>query len=694
MAIDLSKYKIQENQQNRIDLSKYRKQPVNIGERPFDVPVTPEQKVQRLANAQEQAKKYQLEAEAYKGNAGLPSLTPQANNIGITLPQAGQGGNKVFSETLKGIGSTLASSEIGLGKSLAKIYGNQSASYADTIGKLKQTQGQLLKLINDKESKGQDATNLKRAFNQNLAQLKEAQSGLAEESNLPTTGQVVGQIAGTVLDVATVGATRPATAGMKQTSSGLFTKQGIKNIAKGAGIGYGYDVSLGLQGARGEDRTGGKAFIPGLGTAIGGGIPTITEGVQSVKNRLAPDYSLNKTVTKNTQDLNKITANNSSLRKVIEKNKSKGYETLSDVANTDLLAGSVDNTGTIRTENAIAELNNIIKPAEAVISQNLKKEGRKLPLTFVEKKLKESVTNSSLEGKALKTALNSIDDEIAGYSLRADADGFISLDKIHDAKVNKYATINYLNPETKVGDKVIAKALKEIVEGNTKSVDVNKVNKELGRFYAMQSFLEKLDGKKVQGGKLGKYFAQTVGGMVGSHFGPIGTIIGAEAGGRIKGDILSRTLSGKTGKIPVRSQILEEAIQSGKPNEAILLPQSSKSFGNLKTNQTKTIIPTNSGISKTIPQKLNARNYISGHLEEAQDVLSNTPVDKLNELGGITALVERVKTNIVDGLQPYGQTAMADKISRIDTSKINNLYELQDEIDKILAGKSVIPKKK
>ena len=61
------------------------------------------------------------------------------------------------------------------------------------------------------------------------------------------------------------------------------------NVLKRAGIGYGYDVSSGLQGFRGEDRTGGKAFIFGLGTVISGGIPVVIEGGTSIKNRFGEE---------------------------------------------------------------------------------------------------------------------------------------------------------------------------------------------------------------------------------------------------------------------------------------------------------------------------------------------------------------------------------------------------------------------
>jgi hypothetical protein len=170
----------------------------------------------------------------------------------------------------------------------------------------------------------------------------------------------------------------------------------------------------------------------------------------------------------------------------------------------------------------------------------------------------------------------------------------LPLEMIHDAKIDKYANINYLNPESKRVDKALARALKELVENNTKSIKVEALNKELAQQYAVRTFLEKLDGKKVVGGRLGKYFAQITGGMIGSHFGPFGAMVGAEAGNLLKGAQMAGKFSGETGLGMTKSRAMLEAIKRGKGY--------SKSLGSLNTTQSAKMIPDKVNIPKNISQ--------------------------------------------------------------------------------------------
>lgn len=585
--------------------SKYRN-PVNVGYDVPTIPLTPEAKAQRLSNAQTEADK-------------AKKISDEANSV-----------SGMFTQTSRNIVKNLASSEIGLGKTIAKTLGNQAPVYADNIQKLSQARVELQKLIKDKEVKGQDATNLKRVYNQNLALSKELGTNLNEEANLPTTGQAIGQLGGTALDVLTAGTYgKVVTTGMKSfelasktpllktavsavspelgkvadiatQTSGLFTKKGATNVLKGAGIGYGYDISQGLQGSRGEDRAGAKAFIPGLGTAIGGGIPAVTEGVQSIQNARNPKYQANRLAEKRQTELNKLDSYQT-LKKATEKGRERGIDIKKVLSDTDVLHGSVDKTGTITTKGEGGAVEQYTKQFidgnESIVSDALKKEGRSIAPGIVWKKLRGAVMKSGIEGKALTNALANVDREMAGYAIKGQKSGAIPLATLHDAKVNKYNNINFFTEgNAKQYDKTIAKALKEIVEKESKDVRVRSVNKELLKHFAVIDYLNKLDNKKVSGGKLGKYFAQTVGAIVGSHFGPVGSIAGAELGGRIKGGAMERSFQGKTRKRFPQAKAITETNNyiNQKPME---LPQSrSNNFGNLQTNQAVTNNPIRNGI--------------------------------------------------------------------------------------------------
>lgn len=314
-------------------------------------------------------------------------------------------------------------------------------------------------------------------------------------------------------------------------------------------------------------------------------------------------------------ELAKLENNNASIRKVVETAKSKGIDVKDIVSNTDLLHNSVDSSGTIRTTNpggAVEQLTHFIQPQEDVISQTLQREGKMISFSDLEKQLNEAVNNSSVKGGAKLRAQQNVKQDIQGYLLDAvDSNGKpwipgksvgepqIPLSTVHDAKVDKYSNIDYTNPESKKIDKVIAKTLKQIVENNTDSVDVKKLNEELSKHYATLNFLEKLDGRKVDGGKLGKYFAQTIGGMVGSHFGPLGTIAGAEVGGLIKGAAMKGKFGTALGKDLEQSPAMREAIAANVAH--------SNSLGNRNSAQSSIIPPTRNTIPNTVPQKVGER---------------------------------------------------------------------------------------
>lgn len=522
-------------------------------------------------------------AEANAETARLQAESNKANSVMGFLGNFG-----------KAFVGNIASSEVGLGKTIAKLDGKPREQLVGSIQETSDMQVKLLKAIRDKEARGEDATKMKNLYNEGVERLKGMGVDLKEVNTLPTTGKVLGQMGGTALDLATAGTygkaktlamnsfklapsvstatTKIATAtGLpelakiaQQKSAGLFSLRGLSNIGKGAGIGYGYDVTRGAQGDRGEDRTGGKSFIPGAGTVIGGAIPFLSEASKTGKNLLHGPTKAENLVIKRQKELDKLDRLKT-LKNTTQKGLDRGIDVKKVLAETDVLHGSVDKSGKITTKgpgNAVEQYTKeFIEGNEGIVSQALKKEGRSIAPNIIKVKLDKAVMNAGIEGKALTQARKAIDDELAGYAIRGSEGGAIPLSTLHDAKVDKYNNINFFTEgNTKKYDKTVAKALKELVEDYTTDVDVKNINKELSKHFAVIDYLEKLDGRVVDGGKLGKYFAQTVGAMVGSHFGPLGTVAGAEAGGRIKGSMMSRVFSGKTGKTFPQAKVIEDAV--------------------------------------------------------------------------------------------------------------------------------------
>jgi hypothetical protein len=543
---------------------------------PFTVPVTPEDRAAKIANYQAEAD--QANAEAKKAN----SVLGFAGNFG------------------KALVSNLAGSEVGLGKTIAKTFGNQSDTYSKTLETLQGSQASILKQIRDKEARGEDTLKLKKIYNDNLKQIDGAKAGLAEESNLPTTGQVAGQLGGVALDLATAGTYgKAATAGMEAgklattaapiattaartvlpevtkvgevaaKSSGLFTKAGIANVVKGAGIGYGYDVTQGLQGARGEDRTAGKAFIPGLGTAIGGGIPAITGGVQSVKditsgkakqdaiNELESKYTEWSTGTKPGKKLvNGVIKKTEMLDKAGTTGKTP-MRTLAENGVVPEIKGTKFDTY-IQAESFRNNVNSLQEANRSALAE--------AGLSTIPSDL------NTLEAKAIKYAktpqninggrFDKMEKEIrAEFDLlrKNYPDGKIPLALQDDIKSARWDNVfknkGLVDADVlkKDSEYAIAKALQKNIEEVATQAghsEVAQLNREIGDRLEAAKFLESLDGKVLKGGRLGKF----VGTVIGSSLGQTipGKIIGA-LGGNYVADILIKS----SVQSPVRRAILK-----------------------------------------------------------------------------------------------------------------------------------------
>lgn len=275
----------------------------------FPVPSLPTQPINH------QAKLAQLQQT-------VPQQIAQADAQGSLLGTIKNTGKEIF--------NTVSSSEQALGNTIGNIAATDEATKLANQSSQSNAQMGILFLrhIKENQSLGKDTTQLKQAYNQWRQKQPDGQS-LPE---LPTNEQAAGQLAGVALDLLTAGSYGKGTVGMESgklatqgavsnlvaktgipstpfqktlpnivqglsdvasKTKGLFTKQGATAVAKGAGVGYGYDVSQGLQGNRGEDRTGTNAFIPGMNTLIAGGIPAVAGFAQSVKNVVSPSFNEN-----------------------------------------------------------------------------------------------------------------------------------------------------------------------------------------------------------------------------------------------------------------------------------------------------------------------------------------------------------------------------------------------------------------
>lgn len=530
----------------------------------FNQPVSPVDRQNKIA--QYNAEQVQYDAESKR-----------ANSVGGFLSNFG-----------KALVNNIASSEVGLGDSFAKVAiangRGGTTALRDTQTQAQDIQYNLAKKINEQKKAGADTTRLEKAYNSHIESMKPVSQMLNQrQADLPTASKVVGQAAGTALDVLTAGTYGKAAAGAKNfqlgskvspftptgiitnnftpTSvqavknlatkpAGLITKQGVGNILKGAGVGYAYDVSRGLAGDRGADREGNAALLPGAGTAFGAAVPlavALTKTFQTVGTKAGRESS---TFNKRVDTLTALQTNNKKFESVIEEANKKLNSNLPEglapvdvkhfIAKSNVLNGAVDTNGTVNVRNALDNFDVMMRPYESQVRDSLVKEGTSLSVKDLQAILLEKSKDAGIPGASYRTLENEIKKELAGLAKFSDETGNIPLSALQDSKVFRYQHSNYMDKTANSVSKGVANLLKETIEDHAQSLDVKSYNEGLSQLYSIRNVLKALDKKKVEGGRMSKYFSSVIGGAAGSSFGPLGTIAGAEAGAAVKGIQMSR----------------------------------------------------------------------------------------------------------------------------------------------------------
>jgi hypothetical protein len=359
-------------------------------------------------------------------------------------------------------------------------------------------------------------------------------------------------------------------------------------------------------------------------------------------------------------DLKKIENSYSDIRKYNNSLKDSGLASRDRISQTDVLIDSVDNNGVIRTKQkggVVDKYRKItIDGSEGIIRDNLIREGKKVNLGEVAKELTAQVSGSNLPPSDLVRAINGLKIELEGLRRNADELGNIELYKIHDNKISTNNTIDYTKKSSAIYKKAKARAYKTIVENKSDiSVDVNgkkynviKINKELGKYYQDIERLEMLDGKRVKGGKLGKYSAQIAGNVAGAAVGGLtgglggmvaGTIVGGEVAGMLKGKAMERTFGKARGREIVKNPVLEQARL-----EAQLPPRINLKIADVKV-----------GAPKSIPKTgeiLKIEHDIAKNVEQQKTAIKAGDFGLVSALKEVyQVLVQRLKDTMIETIK-------------------------------------------
>lgn len=492
-----------------------------------------------------------------------------------------------------GIGSAVGRTVLGAGEAAARLTGFEGTAEGirkakeavyvkpfetnlqTTSGKVGNVIGNIAPFFMTAPARG--LTGLARAKSLIMAALKDTGISLAQ------TGGDVG-----------TGATTAATsliANRLLPGAGAGIRQ---RVMSGVIPGYVGDVGMGLSGQRGESREGLGAFVPGMGTAMGAGVgalqasPLILNRGERVSNKR---YNTLRVVQEGNRSLDRI-VRAAERTTDAQGNPKQLIDTKKFIAETDLLVGAVDDTGTVNSKEAVKNLNDVLKPWEGKVGQALEDEGKMVTLDALRDKLYKVVDDSGVIGDAKLQTKARIDRELNGL-LSDFPDGDIPLRTVHDLKVqvNRTNARSFIDPEKNAIGKTLGRGLKEFVEETTDAIDTKTYNEELRKLYAVRDVLEGMDGRKVEGGRLGKHFSAVIGTMVGGQVGgPLGAIAGAEIGAKLKGWSMQRSLGGKGGKPVTISERMQNALKGGQSNKS----------GSLKTSQATTIAATTKAIDTNV----------------------------------------------------------------------------------------------
>ncbi len=325
------------------------------------------------------------------------------------------------------------------------------------------------------------------------------------------------------------------------------------------------------------------------------------------------------------------------------------------------LSTSIDTTGTVNTKPQQEYFKQTyLDKTEATGYKLLEKEDASVNLQRISDKLVEEFGNTNLPQSIVKKAIETI---LRKLSTTADELGNVKLLETAKEKSAAQRSANYErtqnNTNNEIKNKTVGRALRLVVEETSKT-DIAKVNGELSKLYQELAILERLDAMKVAGGKLGKYFSQIsgniVGGLAGGAVGgPAGAAAAAVVGGELASALRGRIMAGKFKSTTPKGEIgatLEKAIAETKKPKKVDLKTPDKKVGAPKTvKKTPEIVKLEAKIAKNVEAQkaaIKAKDYtLVAKLKEAYDILVTQlkkAIKYLNENGSVGMSIKKTVT--------------------------------------------------
>lgn len=143
-------------------------------------------------------------------------------------------------------------------------------------------------------------------------------------------------------------------------------------------------------------------------------------------------------------------------------------------------------------------------------------------------KLRKEIKNDTEYKAALKEMDQYINDAIS------ERGRFLTGREFNEFKQSMWeVSYDQMRPTSKTTAQEIGNVVKEKIEKAYPDAQIKKLNKLSGDYATLKGLLKNANGRVVQGGRLGKYFAQIAGGVIGSAVPIFGSVGGYLAGGKL-----------------------------------------------------------------------------------------------------------------------------------------------------------------
>lgn len=167
-----------------------------------------------------------------------------------------------------------------------------------------------------------------------------------------------------------------------------------------------------------------------------------------------------------------------------------------------------------------------------ILSEKLKSDqAKKFDLLTIGEKAKQELKGSIKNATEYKKSAQEIDQYIAD---EIESNGRVVNAETLNAIKQGMWSVGYdaLRPTAKSNARKIGFIAKETIESAFPDANIKQLNELTGKYATLSDLLENAQGRVVQGGRLGKYFARTIGAVAGSGVPIIGPMAGQYLGGK------------------------------------------------------------------------------------------------------------------------------------------------------------------